>query len=81
MDDLLHPTQTTTSILEQQLGEIPILFKICVNPGFDMDKIKEAGYSDSYRYFLGKSQFDNNTYGWAGHSNITDEEGSTVRGE
>ena len=81
VDDLLHPTQTTTSIEEQKLEELPILFKICINPGFNMEKIKEEGYLTEYQYVLGKSQYDNTTYGWAGHSYTGNETVSSVRGE
>ena len=56
--DLLHPDQTTTSIQEQKLQELPILFKICINPGFNIEKLREQGYSSNYRYFLGKSRYD-----------------------
>ena len=81
VDDLLHPTQTTTSIEEQKLEELPILFKICINPGFNMEKIKEEGYSDEYGYFLGKSRYSNTTYGWAGHANTSNKGESSVRGQ
>ena len=81
VDDLLHPIQTTTSIKEQKLEELPILFKICINPGFNMQKIREEGYSNEYGYFMGKSRFSNNTYGWAGHTNTSNEGESLVRGQ
>ena len=68
VQDLLHPSQTTTSIQEHRITEIPILFKICVNPGFNLTKIKEEGYSDSYHYFLGRSKYSNTSYSWSGKS-------------
>ena len=81
VDDLLNPTETTTSIEEKKLEELPILFKICINPGFNIDKVREEGYSDISRYFLGESQFNNTNYGWAGHSNTSNETTSSARGE
>ena len=81
VDDLLHPIQTTTSIKQHKLEELPILFKICINPGFNMKKIREEGYSNEYGYFMGKSKYSNNTYGWAGHTNTSNEGESSVRGK
>ena len=69
VQDLLHPSQTTTSIQEHKVTEIPILFKICVNPGFNLTKIKEEGYKDTYYYFLGQSMYSNTSYGWSGINN------------
>ena len=80
VDDLLHPDQTTTSIQGHTLEELPILFKICINPGFNMEKIREEGYSDISRYFLGESQFNKTTYGWAGLADTNNETESSVRG-
>ena len=53
---------------EKGLDEIsfPVLFKVCITPAFKMDKILEAGYTNLWFYFMGKSRFGNN-YGWAGH--------------
>ena len=76
VQDLLHPSQTTTSIQEHKVTEIPILFKICVNPGFNLTKIKEEGYTNTYEYFLGHSKYSNTSYGWSGNNNY-----STVAGE
>ena len=54
--------------MEKDLVEIefPVLFYVCVTPAFHMEKILEAGYSNLWFYFMGKSRFGN-TYGWAGH--------------
>ena len=55
--------------MKKDLNEIefPVLFKLCVTPGFKLEKIVGSGYSDLFYYFLGKSKFGNN-YGWAGHT-------------
>ena len=69
VQDLLHPSQTTIRIQEHKVTDIPILFKICVNPGFNLTKIKEEGYTNTYYYFLGQSMYSNTSYGWSGINN------------
>ena len=80
VDDLLYPTQTTTSTENQMVDQLPVLFKICVNPGLNISKIKEEGYLHTYKYFLGISKYNSTNYGWSGHTNTSGGMGSTVRG-
>ena len=69
----LYPPETSTRLSERKLDDLdfPILFKICLNPGFDEDKIKEVGYYSLWSYFTGKGRWRNSNggtvYGWAGH--------------
>ena len=65
----IHPTQTLTRIEKKDLHGIPfpVLFKICIKPGFDRDELRNAGYKHAGRYFLGESRFNSSVVGWAGH--------------
>ena len=70
LNNFINPTVTHTweKDLTLENMEFPVLFKICVIPGFNTTALKEAGYDDSFNYFLGRSRFNNKTFGWAGHS-------------
>ena len=69
----LYPTETSTRLSERKLDDLdfPVLFKICLNPAFNEDKIKEVGYYSLWSYFTGKGRWRNSNggavYGWAGH--------------
>ena len=78
--NLLNPSQTTTNREEKELKQLPILFKICVKPGFDSDTAKAVGYSSIYKYFLGESMYDTREYGWKGHYNETKTNNNSVQG-
>ena len=67
-----NPEFTTTSVEYTRLDEIefPILFRVCVNPGFKSDKLSQYGYSDLVGYFHGKNSKGSSVIGWTGHSNI-----------
>ena len=47
--------------------EFPIIFKICVLPGFDMEELRSVGYDSPRTYFLGQGSVVPHTIGWAGH--------------
>ena len=71
----LFPQKTSSRLEERKLDDIefPILFKICLNPAFDLQKLKNVGYSSLWRYFAGISdRASGKTYGWAG----TNEDGT-----
>ena len=65
----VHPSQTVTRVEKKDLNNIPfpVLFKICIKPGFDGDELLNAGYLHAGRYFLGESRFNSSVHGWAGH--------------
>ena len=71
LEGYIKPSLTRTWEEELMLRDIdfPVIVKICVIPGFNEKALKEAGYDDTWSYFLGQSMFDNTTYGWAGHVN------------
>ena len=52
----------------KDLDSFPLVIKICVSPGFNQTAIYELGYAGLWQYFRGKSRFDNNVFGWAGHT-------------
>ena len=70
LDSYVHPTNTRTWDEEVMLTDIefPLIFKICVIPGFNEKAVYDAGYYSTYFYFLGQSLYDNQIYGWAGHT-------------
>ena len=70
LNNFINPTVSHTweKDLTLENMEFPVVFKICVIPGFNTTALKEAGYDDSFNYFLGRSRFNNKTIGWAGHS-------------
>ena len=65
----IKPSQTETSLNEIRLEDIefPVVFKLCFKDNMDLDKLRDSGYETIFRYFEGKSKFNNSTYGWAGH--------------
>ena len=78
--NILYPSETITTTEEKTMTEIPILFKICFEPAFNTDKLREEGYFGVYHYFLGQSLYYYNSYGWTGHHNGTKVNNNTVKG-
>ena len=76
------PTQTTTAISTENLQDsaFPIIFQICVHPGFNRTAVTEEGYDRMDTYFRGQSRYNKSVYGWAGHSNETFQK-KTVEGK
>ena len=62
--------QTHINVQEKQLKDMdfPVILMICMNPGFNITAIDEAGYNGIFDYFAGKSKYNNLLYGWAGHT-------------
>ena len=69
-------TATKVTKIQKKLSDIgfPVILKIAVRPGFNVDSLKAAGYGSVDDYFMGQSRFHNDTFGWAGHT----AEGGTV---
>jgi hypothetical protein len=72
------PTLTNTRVEQQDLKDMdfPLIFKICVDPGFDQTAIFEAGYRNTWEYFIGRNRFNSSIVGWAGHTNTSGVQGS-----
>ena len=67
--DQMNPTQTVISTVRKNRSDIdfPVLFKICIKPGFNTTALKEVGYYDAWDYFAGTSRYNTSLQGWAGH--------------
>ena len=66
----LHPQDTVMRLEQKKLDDIefPIIFKICLNPAFRINELKQAGYASLWAYFHGWSKYQKPAvYGWAGH--------------
>lgn len=68
--EFLNPTTTNTAESDRKLREtdFPLIFKICVIPGFNKSAIQEAGYKGLNDYFGGRSKYNESVFGWGGHS-------------
>ena len=66
----IEPSQTVTSTTKKAItvGEYPIVFKICIKPGFNESALWEFGYNSVAGYFSGESRFNDSLVGWAGHT-------------
>ena len=78
LDGFLRPTQTTTQVEMVDLGDkqFPMVFKICLTPGFNDTEIQNAGYRNLLSYFGGQSSFNKSLFGWGGHTNSSESLGS-----
>ena len=74
----INPVQKTTDITEKKLNDMkfPIIFKICMKPGFNVAALKKEGYASVTDYFLGQSRYNSSIYGWAGHTNTSETRGT-----
>ena len=67
----INPTLLNTSVKEIDLQDIdfPVEIKICAQPGFNENALKEMGYEEGiWSYFFGRSRFNSSIFGWAGHT-------------
>ena len=78
IDGYIAPTEIQSVTETKNLRDIkfPLVFKICVNPGFNYTAIHEAGYSGHNHYFKGYSKYNKSVYGWGGHTNTSGVVGS-----
>ena len=74
----IHPTLTNTDtrMIDLDSMEFPLDIKICAEPGFNEDAIRDAGYKKTSYYFKGISRFNNSIVGWAGHTENFGVQGS-----
>ena len=66
----MYPDHTVSRIFRRNLTvkDFPVVFKICMKPGFDKEALNETGYDNVFSYFLGVSRHNNSLLGWAGHT-------------
>ena len=69
--DFFIPRLTNTRVETREIQgyDFPLIFEICIQPAFNKTALEETGYGHEYRYFQGKSMFNNSVFGWAGHTN------------
>ena len=66
----VEPSQTVTSTTKEAITaqDYPVVFKICIKPGFNESALWEFGYNSAAGYFSGESRFNESLVGWAGHT-------------
>ena len=67
---MLNPKETLigTHKVGFETIEFPLIFKICIKPGFDDAELRNLGYLNSFTYLGGQSKFNKSHFGWAGHT-------------
>ena len=67
---MMNPKTTLTGTQKVGFEEIdfPLVFKVCIKPGFNDRELRKFGYRNSFMYLLGMSMFNKSTFGWAGHT-------------
>ena len=70
MDNMVNPKETVTRTERVELAKIdfPLVFKICILPGFDDEELKKMGYANNMAYLEGRSIYNSSIFGWAGHT-------------
>ena len=81
LEGYMVPTLVNSQVEQKVLEdmEFPLIFMVCLKPGFNHTAIEEAGYDTKYGvldYFKGKSKFNSSVYGWAGHTQDSGTQGS-----
>ena len=65
-----NPTELITSMSKESLSgfeAFPLLGRICVKPGLDVEKLASYGYVDPTSFYMGVSRFNGSVLGWSGH--------------
>ena len=65
----IRPTQLNTvmeRILLQEMEDFPLVFRVCVRPGFNISRLQELGYPSMEEYFWGWMDDNYTDIGWAG---------------
>ena len=67
---IVNQKDVLTEIEWAKLSEIefPLIFKVCMKPGFDDQALNDMGYANNMAYFTGQSRFNSSIFGWAGHT-------------
>ena len=67
---MVSPKDTVIKTQKIDLAEIdfPLIFKVCVKPGFNETQLKILGYRNSHDYLVGTSKYNKTVFGWAGHT-------------
>ena len=51
--------------------QFPVVFKVSISPGFDMDQLNQLGFQSIQDYFMGINQFNPTGYDWVGGNDNT----------
>ena len=67
---MVNPKETLirTEKVDFEKIDFPLVFKICVKPGFNETELRILGYQNSLGYLYGTSRFNESLFGWAGHT-------------
>ena len=70
IQSMMDPQETL--IGTQKVGfekiEFPLIFKICIKPGFNDTELRGLGYFNGFTYLMGESMYNKSHFGWAGHT-------------
>ena len=68
INGMLNPKETLigTKKVDFEKIEFPLIFKICIKPGFNDTELRNLGYLNSLTYLLGISRYNKSNFGWAG---------------
>ena len=61
-------TSVATYEVDMSARAFPVSISLVITPGFNETALQEAGYQATYNYFTGRSKYENNHVGWAGHT-------------
>ena len=71
LQEFIRPTQTVVNhrnLNLSSLGRFPVVFKVCIKPGYQLSAVQEAGYEEVAYYFIGRSKYNKRHISWAGHT-------------
>ena len=70
INGMLNPKETLigTNKVGFEKIEFPLIFKICIKPGFNDTELRNLGYLNGFRYLMGMSLYNKSHFGWAGHT-------------
>ena len=68
INERFYTNKTTTFTNNERLDQtpFPLKFSFFINPGFDVSKLNEVGYSTAGWYILGINKWNIPHIGWAG---------------
>ena len=75
----ISPTALNTTVSKSSLADLafPLVFKICLKPGYDISKLESYGYMNVYDYFNGTTGKEDVFVGWAGQNKSFKPSGET----
>ena len=73
----INPNTLKTTIAQKSLADMdfPLVFKLCVKPGYDLEGLNALGYGDIFDYFKGLTGDNDDFVGWAGKDDLLNATG------